>query len=875
MLTFGTFNANCFYMKKYAPHLVAVLVFLILTFMYLSPVLQGKTIFGQDTRSYVGMSKEAADYNATHDEQTLWTNSMFGGMPTYQISMDQPSSILKYLDTCLRVLPGPTYRVFLYLIGFYILLLAFGASPYLSMGGAIAFAFGSYNLIIIVAGHNTKAVAIAYMATIIASVYVAFKKNPWLGSAMLALFLGLELYANHVQITYYTLIMIICFGVSELIFAIKEKTLPKFFKNIGILLIGAVLAVGMNATRLITTAEYVKATMRGESNGLTVKGSDSHGLDKDYITQWSYGINESMTLLIPNFMGGASSGTLDENSNTAQTISELTGYKKTGKELTKPERERLDYIIQNNPDNFQARNLTELMYSFNLPLYWGTQPFTAGPVYVGAIICFLFVLGLLIVPARQRWWLFAAAVISLLLSWGKNFMPLTDFFIDYVPMYNKFRTVSMTLTITCLAMCIMAILALKEMLSDNLSKSVKNKSLYIAFGIVGGISLLLWMIPSLAGDFTSPNDQSFTDSYAFLQETLPLDRKEMLSSDAIRSFAFVFAAAVVLWISVKRKINTKWVVLVFAVLFTADMLPIANRYLNDSNFVSTRNLKNENRPSIADSYILNDKTLDYRVLDLTVDIFNSSQPSYFHKTVGGYSAVKLRRYQELIDVQLAPEIMRLQKELSTIRSEQDADSVFVNMNILNMLNTRYLIYHPSALPLLNKSAFGNAWLVDNIKFVDTPDDEISLLDKTNLKQTLLVDKRYASECPKTDFEKGDAFIQLISYSPNELKYAFKSDTPQMAVFSEIFYYKGWQAYNGDKKLPHIRANYLLRAMYLEPGSYDITFKFEPKSYDIGNILALISSILLTLAFAYIIFAKLKEKRSKTLVNQVKNTSSNE
>jgi hypothetical protein len=305
------------------------------------------------------------------------------------------------------------------------------------------------------------------------------------------------------------------------------------------------------------------------------------------------------------------------------------------------------------------------------------------------------------------------------------------------------------------------------------------------------------------------------------------------------------------------------------------MLPIANRYLNDSNFVSTRNLKNENKPSIADSYILDDKTLDYRVLDLTVDIFNSSQPSYFHKTVGGYSAVKLRRYQELIDVQLAPEIMRLQKELSTIRSEQDADSVFVNMNILNMLNTRYLIYHPSALPLLNKSAFGNAWLVDNIKFVDTPDDEISLLDKTNLKQTLLVDKRYASECPKTDFEKGDAFIQLISYSPNELKYAFKSDTPQMAVFSEIFYYKGWQAYNGDKKLPHIRANYLLRAMYLEPGSYDITFKFEPKSYDIGNILALISSILLTLAFAYIIFAKLKEKRSKTLVNQVKNTSSNE
>ena len=343
MLTFGTFNANCFYMKKYAPHLVAVLVFLILTFMYLSPVFQGKTIFGQDTRSYVGMSKEAADYNATHDEQTLWTNSMFGGMPTYQISMDQPSSILKYLDTCLRVLPGPTYRVFLYLIGFYILLLAFGASPYLSMGGAIAFAFGSYNLIIIVAGHNTKAVAIAYMATIIASVYVAFKKNPWLGSAMLALFLGLELYANHVQITYYTLIMIICFGVSELIFAIKEKTLPKFFKNIGILLIGAVLAVGMNATRLITTAEYVKATMRGESNGLTVKGSDSHGLDKDYITQWSYGINESMTLLIPNFMGGASSGTLDENSNTAQTISELTGYKKTGKELTN--RKRKDLII--------------------------------------------------------------------------------------------------------------------------------------------------------------------------------------------------------------------------------------------------------------------------------------------------------------------------------------------------------------------------------------------------------------------------------------------------------------------------------------------------------------------------------------------------
>jgi len=853
-------------MKKFLPHIIAIVIFLVLTFSFLYPVIQGKTIFGGDTQSYIGMSQEANEYNKTHDEQTLWTDAMFGGMPTYQISMSEPASLVKYIDVSLRVLPGPTYRVFLYLVGFYILLLAFGVNPWLSIGGAIAFAFGSYNLIIIVAGHNTKAVAIAYMAPIVASVYYAFKDGTWknriIGSSLLALFLGLGIYANHVQIIYYTLFIVICFGISELVFAIKQKSCKQFFTTIGFLIIGALLAVGMNATRLITTQEYVKATMRGDSNGLTIKGGESHGLDKDYITGWSYGIGESMTLLIPNFKGGSSYDKLSQNSATAEKIGQITGLNKASSNLSSSQKEHIDKMMQRSPDSFRPKNLAEFMYTFNLPLYWGDQPFTSGPVYVGAIICFLFVLGLIIVPARHKWWLLSAAIIGLLLSWGKNFMPLTDFFIDYVPMYNKFRTVSMTLTITCLAMCIMAMLAIKEFFNPDADSARNLKALYISASITGGISLIFWLVPSLAGSFISQQDAMMTGSYSFLQETLPLDREAMLSSDALRSLIFIAVAALVLFVYAKGKLNVLMAAALLALLFACDMVPVAHRYLNSSNFVDSKQTEKPFAPSFADRAILSDKTLSYRVLDMTVDIFNSSKPAYFHKTIGGYSAVKLRRYQELIDVQLSKELRDFSSKLPQVRSESDLNAVFANTPIMNMLNTKYVIISGASLPLLNNYAYGNCWLVDSVRIANTPDEEIDLLDDVNLQSTLVVDKNLASNVQNRYFDTADADIQLISYAPNCVEYSFSSSKPQLAVFSEIYYYTGWKAYIGDKEVPFFRADYLLRAMNLESGSYKITFRFEPSSYRYGKIIAIISSILLTLAFCGIIFVSQKSKKTK-------------
>ena len=820
-------------MKKYIPHLIAIISFLLITFIYLYPSLQGKTIFGGDTAGYVGMSHEALTYNQTAQEQTLWTGSMFGGMPTYQICMKEPSSIVSYIDQCFHVLPGPTYRVFLYLIGFYILLIAFGVSPYLSIAGAIAFAFGSYNLIILVAGHNTKALAIAYMAPIIASIYVGFRKNPWWGATLLALFLGLGLYANHLQIIYYTLFTVICFGISELVFAIKEKQLKPFFTTIAWLCLGAIVAVGLNTTRLITTAEYAKATMRGDSNGLTLTQSgQQEGLDFDYITNWSYGIDETLTLLIPNYMGGASNGTLDENSETAKTIGQLTGMR--------------------------GAKLAKTMETFHLPLYWGDQPFTAGPVYVGAIVCFLFVLGLQILPNKERWWLLGATTVGILLSWGYHFEPLSRFFVNYVPMYAQFRTVSMTLTISCLCMCIMAFLALKQWCDGKQQPSLKP--LYIAAGITGGICLVLALFPSLAGNFTAPNDARFIGEYAFLKETLPLDRAALLSSDAWRSFVFIAIAFVVLWLYAKQHIKTQVMAVAMIALVTIDMLPIAHRYLNEQHFVTEKSTKNQFQPSAADQFILQDKDPNFRVLNLTVDVFNSAQPSYFYKTIGGYSAVKLRRYQELIDVYLAKEIETAIGQLRSITTYADADSIFAATPVINMLNTKYLVYHPEAMPIHNQYAMGNAWLVSEIDWSHNADQEMLALHQEDLHQTAIIDTCFSKLFSQQVYQPALGNIQLTDYQPNQLTYHFTSTTPQVAVFSEIYYYTGWKAYVDGVEMPHCRANYVLRAMPLKAGTYDIVFKFEPQSYQIGKILTIICSVLLTLAFGYIIFAKFKKNK---------------
>lgn len=847
-------------MKKYIPHVVAIVTFLMVTFAYLSPVLSGQRIFGHDTQSYVGMAKESADYNDSHSDQALWTDAMFGGMPTYQICMEQPTTLMTYLDKALRLLPDASYRVFLYLVGFYLLLIALGLNPYLAVACSIGFAFGSYNLIIIVAGHNTKAVAIAYMAPIIGAIWLGFRRNAWLGGALLALFLGLGLYANHVQITYYTLFIALCFGVSELVGVFRSKQWRAFALSVGALCLGAMLAVGLNATRLLTTAEYVKATMRGDSNGLTAEGSDQHGLDKEYITQWSYGIGESFTLLIPNYQGGASAGVLDETSHTAEAIGQMTRAPRLGRSLTQSEKQRIDKLVA--ADRFQPRNLAELMYTYRLPLYWGDQPFTAGPVYAGAIICFLFLLGLLIVPNQDRWWLLAAAVLGLVLSWGHNWMGLTSFFIDYVPLYGKFRTVSMTLTITCFAMATLAALALKALADDEVPTFVKSRAVLIAGGVTGGICLLFGALPSLAGDFVSPMDTSYTGQMAFLQETLVQDRMALLRSDAFRSLAMIAMAASLCWFYANRLIVKK--VWVFAVcmgaLLALDMIPIAARYLNKSSFVPNKSVTTSFQPNVADKAVLRDKE-HVRTLNLNEDTFNSSRASYFYPTVGGYSAVKLRRYQELIDMQLGREIQTMAAEFPQVRTQVDVDRLFARMPVINMLNTRYVVYSSQAEPLYNVSAMGNAWLVRQVYSAPNADDEMAQLSEQNLYLTAVMDAQEAGKLTQQAFDPTGATIELTTYSPNKLEYSCHLPKGQLAVFSEIYYYKGWHAYIGGEEVPILRANWLLRACQLLEGDYTLTFQFEPQSYKIGSILALISSVLLTLAFSGIIFVALKKKKS--------------
>ena len=844
-------------MKKAIPHIIAIVSFLIITFAYLSPVFSGKDIFGGDTQSYVGMAHEANTYNATHDEQTLWTGSMFSGMPTYQICMKDDSSIISMLDDTLRLLPGPVYKVFLYLVGFYILLIAFGLSPYLAIAGSIAFSFGSYNLIILVAGHNTKAIAIAYMAPIIASIYLGFKKEkPYLGATLLALFLGLGIYANHIQIIYYTLFIAIILGISEIVFAIKEKTIKKFLISFGFLCLGAVLAIGLNATRLLTTAEYSKYTMRGDSNGLTlIESGNKHGLDIDYITAWSYGIDETLTLLIPDFKGGSSATYLDADSHTAQKMGQLTGFRDTGKDLSSTDKERL--ARTNNP-----KNLAELMYIQPMPTYWGTQPFTSGPVYAGAIVCFLFIVGCIIVPNRQRYWLIAATILGILLSWGHNFMPFTEFFVNYVPLYDKFRTVSMTLTISCLCMAILAFLAIKELMDENVDTKKKLKSLYIGAGITGGLCLIFALIPSLAGDFSASSDNSYGSTYSFLTQTLPLDRMGMLGADALRSFIFIALAFALLFFYVKGKVKTIVASIVLIVLCAADMIPVAHRYLNERSFVKKEVTNKPFSASDADKYILADKTEDFRVLNLTVDIFNSSAPSYFHKNVGGYSAVKLRRYQELIEVHLSKEIRNFTYSLKTISTLAEAEEAFKQTPVLNMLNTKYVIYAPQAMPIVNPYKMGNAWLVDNVNLVNSADEEMLSLGLDSLANTVIVDKSTENAPADKKYNSANGKIELINYEPNVMTYKFSSTEDQLAVFSEIYYPDGWNAYINGEKATYFRANYLLRAMNLKAGDYTIEFRFEPKSYDIGKILSIICSILLTTALGYIIFAVFKKKSNE-------------
>ena len=822
--------------SKILPHIGIIFSFLVISFIYFSPVLEGKVLQAHDTDSWVYMAKEVRDYNKSHDDDTLWTNSLFGGMPAFQINMPQSNNILQRTHNFLNVFPTPVHVLFLYLTCFYILLICLGCNKWQAAIGSLACSFTSYNLIIIAAGHITKAVVIAFIAPLIGSIWLAFRKNKIAGALLTTAFLSLAIANNHLQILYYSIFIILALGIVELVYAVKDKQLKGFFQTAGLLCTAAIIAIGMNATLLYTTYEYSKYTMRGDSNGLTPKKENTAkqgGLEKDYITAWSYGIGESFTLLIPDFKGGASGGTLSADSETGRELKAM-----------------------------RVADLEKTMQSLRLPLYWGTQPGTSGPVYLGAVICFLFILGFCLVENRIKWWLVPVILLTLMLSWGKNFMPLTDFFIDYVPLYNKFRTVAMILVVTTLCMAIMAILGLRDFLKADADKQKNARALYIAAGISGGLCLIFWIIPSLAGDFIGQSDAYYAANYKlpFLERTLPLDRESLLRSDALRSFVFIILSGAVLWFyNEKRRFNIRYIYAALVILVLADLWVVGKRYLNEGNFEEKRKSVAAIQPSEADKFILKDKST-HRVLDITVDIFNDAKPSYFHQNIGGYSAVKLSRYQDLIDYHLAKNIQKFLQGLSSAKTREEQDSVFNSITILNMLNMKYLIHDHKSMPIMNPAALGNAWFVSSFRIAKNADEEMELLGLIDTRTELVADQQFAHLLQEITTRDENATIELISYAPNKLVYQFNSQTDQIAVFSEIFYDKGWNAYINGERVPYFRANYLLRAMPLKAGNYTIEFKFEPQSYLVGNTIAIASSVLfIVLLIGYIVFRMRKKQ----------------
>ncbi len=815
-------------LKKYIPYIAAFFIFLFLTLAYLSPVLEGKKLQSNDVSNFKGMSKEIADFRAETGEEPLWTNSMFGGMPAYQISTKYNSNLIRYIDKIFRLgLPHPAWIVFLYMFGFYILLIVLRVNPWLSIAGAIAFGFSSYFFIILEAGHNSKAHAIAYMAPVLAGFILTYRGKYIWGGLMTVLFLALELLAGHPQITYYLMLAVLIFGITEFFNAVKTKNFQPFIRSSAVVIIAVILALLTNIASLWATWEYGKYTIRGKTELTTEKENRTSGLDKDYATQWSYGVGETMTLIIPDVRGGAS-GIIGNDEYALDGVDN-----------------RFKEYVANSANR-----------------YWGNQPFTSGPVYVGAIIMFLFLYGLFIVKGKLKWWVLAATILSVMLSWGKNFMPLTEFFLDYVPGYNKFRAVSMILVIAELMIPIIAILAINQIFND--PGSFKKKinifgisinPFYLSFGVTAGVSLLFALFPGAFFSFLSDQEvqtiasqqksnpeygKQITEFFANVE----IARARILKADAFRSFIYIVLAAGVIWAFANSKLKMGYAIALITLLILVDMWSVDKRYLNNEKFVSKSKVNVPFRATKADEFILKDKDPDFRVLNLTVDPFADASTSYYHKSIGGYHGAKLRRYQELYDHQIKGKF---------------------NMAVLNMLNTKYIIQpdenkQPAVSP--NMQALGNAWFVQEIKWVKNADEELDALSDFNPAKTAVIDERFETDLKGyTSIMDTAALIRLIEYAPNDLKYQVNTLKDQLAVFSEIYYPKGWNAYVDGELKTHFRVNYVLRGMIVPAGKHLVEFKFEPKAYNIGEKISFASSLLVILLVLGYIGFEIKKKVS--------------
>lgn len=805
-------------MKKFLPDLIAILAFIVISFIYFFPAItEDRILFQHDTVAGAGAGQEAKEYYERTGERTRWTNALFGGMPTYQMSPSYDSTEpLTFVQKVYHLfLPNYVWLTFIMMLGFYILLRAFGIPAWLAGLGGIIWGFSSYFFILIAAGHIWKFITLAYIPPTIAGIVLAYRKKYLLGGIITALFMAMQILSNHVQMTYYFLFVILFMVGAFFEDAWRKKELPQFFKATGVLIVAGLIGVSINLSNLYHTYEYSKETMRGKSElkyeGAAAKQTSS-GLNRDYITQWSYGIGETFSLLVPNVKGGAS-----------------VPLSRSEKAMEK------------------ANPMYSSLYS-QLTQYFGDQPMTSGPVYVGAFVLMLFILGCFIVKGPMKWALLGATIFSILLSWGKNFMGLTDFFIDYIPMYNKFRAVSSILVIAEFTIPLLAILTLKEILTKPELLKEKLKYIYISFGLTGGLALLFAIAPRLFFPTYIPGNEM-----AALQNALPADqlspiianleemRVHLFTSDAWRSFFIVTIGTLLLLAYNAKKLKATWTVAAIALLCLGDMWSVNKRYLYDEQFIPKSEQTATFRKTQTDELILQDPSLDYRVLNFAGNTFEENNTSYWHKSVGGYHAAKLRRYQEMIDHHIAKEMQAAYQEVATAGGQMDSVNS-AKFPVLNMLNTKYFIFpagqQGQTVPIENPYTFGNAWFIDKIQYVNNANEEIDAIGQVDLQQTAIVDSKFkeALQGVNEGYKDSLSTICLTSYEPNQLVYETSSPQDGIVVFSEI-YYPGWTATIDGKPADIARADYILRAMNVPAGKHTIEMRFDPQSLHITEGIA--------------------------------------
>lgn len=811
-------------MKKLLPDLIAILAFVLLSFAYFFPAdIENRILFQHDTAAGAGAGQEVKEYYEQTGERSRWTNSLFGGMPMYQIapSYDSTKSLQWVQKAYQLFLPDYVCLTFMLMLGFYILLRVFGIPVWLAGLGGIMWAFSSYFFILISAGHIWKFITLAYVPPTIAGIVLAYRGKLLWGGILTALFVALQITSNHVQMSYYFFFVILFFVGAYFEKAWRTKTLPQFFKASAVLIVAALVGIAANVSNLYHTYAYSKETMRGKSElvqtGDAAKQTSS-GLDRDYITQWSYGIDETLTLLVPNFKGGASAAL--SQSETAMS---------------------------------KANPMYSSLYG-SLTQYFGTQPMTSGPVYVGAFVLFLFVLGCFIVKGPLKWALIGATFFSIVLSWGKNFMPLTDFFIDYVPLYNKFRAVSSILVIAEFTIPLLAIFALKRLLEEPEILKQEKKPLGISLLLTAGIALLLAIAPGSIGSGYVPAQEAQKLQNAVNQQMIPANklsdilanlgemRAELVSSDALRSFIIIGIGCSLLWLYASGKLRSSLTIAGITILCLADMWGVNKRYLNDAQFVPHSIRTETFTKTNTDELILQDTSLDYRVLNFATSTFDDNNTSYWHKSVGGYHPAKLRRYQEMIEHHISPEMQAAYKAIATAGGEMD--SVDANkFRILNMLNTKYFIFpagqQRQTVPILNPHAYGNAWFVNKVQYVNNANEEIDALDSIIPTETAVVDARFKDVLKGTTESYKDSLssIRLTSYTPNRLTYETNNAQDGIAVFSEIYYPDGWHVTIDGQPAELARADYILRTMYVPAGQHTIEMRFDPTSLHVTEGIA--------------------------------------